>query len=369
MAHVERRVRTGKDGTEGSVRWRACYRGPGGRQRSKTFVKKSDAERWLAVQTADVAKGVWVDPTHSRMTFAEWVPMWEDTLAHLRPRTKQLNVGVARNYLVPRFGEWPLARLATSDVQEMMNEELAEGRLSNSAIRRHVMVLAQVLDGAVQQGRLGRNVARGVKLPPEHARQMRFLTAEEVAHLADSIEPFYRPMVLTAAYVGLRWGELTGLALTSVDPLRKTMRVDRQLQDINGEMTFVPPKTRAGTRTVSVPGTLIDILAPHFATPQVQSSGLAFPGAKGQRLRNGTFRRIWLQAVEAAGFEGFVFHELRHTSAALAIAQGAHPMAIKERLGHASITTTLDRYGGLFPSLDRQVADGLDQVLADSIAS
>jgi integrase len=73
--------------------------------------------------------------------------------------------------------------------------------------------------------------------------------------------------------------------------------------------------------------------------------------------------------VKSAGFEGFVFHELRHTSAALAIEQGAHPMAIKERLGHASITTTLDRYGGLFPSLDRQLADELDLVRASSIAS
>jgi len=70
--------------------------------------------------------------------------------------------------------------------------------------------------------------------------------------------------------------------------------------------------------------------------------------------------RVWLSIVENADLKGFVFHELRHTAAALAIAQRAHPMAIKERLGHASITTTLDRYGGLFLSLDRDIANGLD---------
>ena len=85
-------------------------------------------------------------------------------------------------------------------------------------------------------------------------------------------------------------------------------------------------------------------------------------------MRNPSFRRVWLRAVKSAGLEGLVFHELRHTAAALAIAQGAHPMAIKERLGHASITTTLDRYGGLFPSLDRDIATGLDSMLADSMA-
>jgi integrase len=69
----------------------------------------------------------------------------------------------------------------------------------------------------------------------------------------------------------------------------------------------------------------------------------------------------------SAGFDDgpldrLVFHELRHTAAALAIAQGAHPVAIKERLGHSSITVTMDRYGGLFPRLDEAIAEGLDSV-------
>jgi hypothetical protein len=62
--------------------------------------------------------------------------------------------------------------------------------------------------------------------------------------------------------------------------------------------------------------------------------------------------------VAGAGFDGLVFHELRHTSAALAIGQGAHPLAIKERLGHASITVTVDRCGGLFPRLEEAIGEG-----------
>ena len=64
---------------------------------------------------------------------------------------------------------------------------------------------------------------------------------------------------------------------------------------------------------------------------------------------------------------GLTLHELLHTAAALAIAQGAHPLAIKERLGHSSITTTLDTYGGLFPSLDAAIAEGLDALLRSSL--
>lgn len=61
-------------------------------------------------------------------------------------------------------------------------------------------------------------------------------------------------------------------------------------------------------------------------------------------------------------------HELRHTAAALATAHGAHPLAIKERLGHSSITVTMDRYGGLFPRLEEAIAEGLDDALRVSLA-
>ena len=126
-------------------------------------------------------------------------------------------------------------------------------------------------------------------------------------------------------------------------------------------------------RLARSPKALGEILAEHFASPAVQSSGLAFPGPKGAPLRRSNFRRVWTKARTRAGFDGgpldgLVFHELRHTAAALAIAQGAHPVAIKERLGHSSITVTMDVYGGVFPRLEEAIAEGLDVVLRESLA-
>jgi hypothetical protein len=220
----------------------------------------------------------------------------------------------------------------------------------------------------------GRSGGAGVasELPPENSRTMRFLEPGEVVHLVDCIDAHYRPLVLTAAYIGLRWGELIGLRVANVDLERHTIRVEEQLQEVHGKMVLGPPKTKAGIRTVTMPATLTEILRKHFECPAVRSSTLAFPGPMGASLRGPNFRRVWLRARKRAGFDGgrldgFVFHELRHTAAALAIAQGAHPMAIKERLGHASITTTLDRYGGLFPRLDETIAAGLDDMLRDSL--
>jgi integrase len=354
----------------GPRRYRARYRTPDNRERSRTFTRREDAARWLAAETASQHRGEWVDPALGRMSFADWVTKWEaSSTSELRPRTKVLNVGVARNYLVPRFGSWPLAQITTDAVKTMLADELAEGRLSVSAIRRHVLVLRVILDAALGDGRLARNPAKTVKLPAERSRTMRFLSAEEVARLARATPEHYRPLILTAAYVGLRWGELAGLGVNNVDTLRRTIRVERQLVDVNGQLQFAEPKTDAGTRTVSVPTSLVEMLAAHMATEPVQTSGLMFPTPSGAPMRAPSFRRVWRRACAAAGLDELVFHELRHSSAALAIAQGAHPMAIKERLGHSSITATLDRYGGLFPRLDEQLAEGLDETLRESLAA
>jgi integrase len=379
MAHIQRRcsacrrsVQEGRRACPGcggrSGAWIGRYRGPDGQERSRSFERKVDAERWLTSQEASKLGGSWVDPALGRMTFSDWAARWESTIVDLRPTTRALNLGIVRNYLMPRFGRWPLSGIGTADVRTMVAEELAAGTLSPTAVRRHAIVLGTILGAAVDDGRLVRNPVRSVKLPPEAARPMRFLEPNELATLTAAHPAHYRPLVLTAGYVGLRWGELVGLALERVDLLRRTIRVERQLVEVGGIIQFGPPKTRAGIRTVTMPAALGEVLADHFASSAVQSSGLAFPGPKGAPLRRSNFRRVWGKACARAGLQGFVFHELRHTAAALAIAQGAHPVAIKERLGHSSITVTMDRYGGLFPGLEEAIAESLDAVFREAAA-
>ncbi len=81
----------------------------------------------------------------------------------------------------------------------------------------------------------------------------------------------------------------------------------------------------------------------------------------GGPIRRTNFRRrIWKPAVEASVGEPCTFHDLRHSHAAILIAQGEYPKVIQERLGHASIKTTLDTYGHLFDGLDEAAAERLD---------
>jgi integrase len=224
MAHIEKRGR----------RWRARFRAPDGRERSRTWDRKIDAENWLIDQQAARQQGTWVDPALGRISFAKWVDKWKPTIVDLRPTTKVLYLGVVNNYLLPRFGPAPLAAIRSVDVKEMLAAELNDGKLSASSVRRHVLVLSVIMQSAVADGRISRNPCAGVKLPAETTRKMRFLEPHEVIALANAIVPHYRPLVLTAAYVGLRWGELAGLALDRVDLLRRTIRVEEQLVEANG---------------------------------------------------------------------------------------------------------------------------------------
>ncbi len=107
MAHVEKR---------GPGRWRARHRGPDGKERSRTFRRRSDAERWLAgVETAK-SRGAYVDPSAGRVTTGEWAARWLDAQRHLKPSTRARYDGIVSKHIVPRWGAIPLAKITHADV-------------------------------------------------------------------------------------------------------------------------------------------------------------------------------------------------------------------------------------------------------------
>ncbi|HSF86980.1 MAG TPA: site-specific integrase [Acidimicrobiia bacterium] len=206
-----------------------------------------------------------------------------------------------------------------------------------------------------------------MKLPRiETSAEIRFLDAAEISLLAGSIDSRYSAMVLAAAYTGLRFSELRALRVDRFDALRRTIRVVASVVESSGQFYFEEPKSEASRRTVRVPPFLVEVLAAHLATC-ADGSGLIFSAPNGGPFRRSNFRRrIWLPAVEASVGPPCTFHDLRHSHAALLIAQGEHPKVIQERLGHASIKTTLDTYGHLFEGLDEAAADRLEATFASA---
>ena len=93
-----------------------------------------------------------------------------------------------------------------------------------------------------------------------------------------------------------------------------------------------------------------------------------FPNGAGNPLTAPSFWTNHFTPARTASGVRCRFHDLRHTSVALAIAQGAHPKAIQARMGHSSISVTLDRYGHLFPELDEAIATGFGEQLLAALA-
>lgn len=152
--------------------------------------------------------------------------------------------------------------------------------------------------------------------------------------------------------------------------LRRRLTVTQTLSDVAGELTVGPPKTAAARRTITLPAFLADELGAHLGQYRSDSSNFVFTSSEGALLRRTNFRRRdWVPAVRASVGLPMRFHDLRHSHVALLIAAGEHPKVIAQRVGHASIRTTLDNYGHLFDGLDESAADRLDAIRSGSSVS
>jgi hypothetical protein len=140
--------------------------------------------------------------------------------------------------------------------------------------------------------------------------------------------------------------------------------------EVGGRLVFGSTQTY-DDRTIIVPGFLRSRLAEHLAArTEPEESALVFTAAQGGPLRHSNFyKRVWRPAKQVEGVpEGLRIHDLRHTCAALLIAQGASPKAIQAHLGHSSIQVTFDRYGHLFPEDLEDLADRLDAARESTLA-
>jgi integrase len=217
---------------------------------------------------------------------------------------------------------------------------------------------------------IAQSPCRSIRLPRIPRTEQRFLTAEQIERLADAIADEYQALVYAAAYLGCRWGELVGLKRENLNLLKREVAIIGTMEEVGGELRYhEETKTSSSRRSLTVPLFLAAILARHLESAPI--TPFLFTGRDGALLRRSNFRRRHFKpALRRAGLESAVrFHDLRHTCAALLIAQSAHPKEIQARLGHASITTTLDLYGHLMPSLGAQLDTALDKARDEARAN
>lgn len=357
----------------GHRRWEVVYRGPDKRQRTKTFRRKTDAKRYAATVEADLLRHDWVDPQRGRQVFSVWAEKWSATTTHLKPKTRESYDSILRNHLLPEFGNRAVASIDHAEVLAYLSGLTNDGKGAGT-VRNIRDVMRLVFKLAVRNGVVKTNPVEDIRAPRQPKKEMVFLTEDQVWELAEEIKdppplrrgashreegyPDYALLVLFAAYTGLRAGEIGALRVSRINLLRRRVEVAESADEANGQFNIGPTKTYS-RRSVGIPAPIAEMLMAHLDGRK--QNDFVFEGPDGGPLRHSNwYPRHYKPAVIRAGLPRETrFHDLRHTYAAFLIAEGAHPRAIMERMGHSTINITLGTYGHLFPAIDAQLDDAL----------
>ncbi len=343
------------------------------RYKWETFRTKKEAEARLAQMLAEIERGTFIEP--AKLTVGEYLARWlrDRAAVAVRPTTLEGYEAVVKCHLVPALGAVPLPKLTALHVQQLYKQMLDKG-LSGRTIRLTHAVLRQALAQAVKWGLLGRNVCDGVELPRQEHREMRVLTPEEAGRFLEAARgERLEALWVLALTTGMRKGELLGLRWQDVDLGRGTVQVTQALVKVRGRAVFQEPKTARARRMIELTPLAVEALRRHRARqaqerlaagPAWQDHGLLFCQKDGTPLDpmnvyNWDFKRV----LAKAGLSGVRLHDLRHTHATLLLEEEANPKVVSERLGHASVTITLDTYSHVLPGLQREAAMRVDQLL------
>src|SRR5260221_2078140 len=316
---VNRRV------TAHGTRYDVRLRTPDGSHYKKTFPTRREADAFEARELADRSRGRWLDPRNADRSMGDVACEWLASNPAKRSGTLARDEGIVRVHVEPRFGSRSIGAVTAREVQAAISAwmETAKPR----TVRRQYGVVRAVFAFAVERDYIARTPCRGIRLPEVRTATRTIVDRYDLARLAGVLGEKYEPMAYLGAALGLRWGEVAGLRVGRLDLLRSTVSVEEQItRGEGGRHVTGAPKSQAGRRTLTMPGSLATMLAVHLARRGLtgaDTEALLFVGAEGGPLRYERWRRrVWLPATEKAGLVGLTFHDLRRANATALVADG-----------------------------------------------
>lgn len=338
--------------------------------------RKKDAERALNELLSKREEGMYVEPSKQTLLgylTGEWLPSIRSTV---RPSTLLSYSGHVEHHIGPRIGSLPLQKLTPSAINSLYATLLHEGRadrtggLSPATVRRIHATLHRALKDAVRWNKIARNPADSADPPSQvtdHDRGLQTWTAPELRSFLTTTAPDRLGSLWhVLASTGVRRGEVLGLRWQDVDLDAGRLAIRQTLITIGYELKFSSPKTKRSTRQIAIdPGT-VAVLRSHRARqleermawgPAYTESGLVFTREDGSPIHPDRVSKMFNSIVEKIGLPRIRLHDLRHTHATLALQAGIHPKVVSERLGHATVSITLDTYSHVIPAMQEDAAD------------
>jgi integrase len=344
--------------------YRVRYRLPDGRVGTDSThpTQKAARTRANAVDT-DQQRDVFIDPSDGKITLREWAEIWLD--AHDVSRATEAKYQTyLKVHILPRFGEIQLSGITRMAVKSWI-KELSQRR-APATVTDILALLSMLMGEAVEERRIVLNPCRRLRPAPVAKPERPWATAAQVLAIANHTNQAEATLIITAAYTGMRWGELTGLQRHNCKLDDACIDVDPSvgaLHEIAGELELGPPKTPAAVRSIALPPFLVIRLRQHLAS---HDHDHVFTGSDGGLLRRSNFsRRVWRPATDGNPCKtippvipGMHFHDLRHTHKTWMIEDGVPEVAQAKRLGHR-LAGVRGIYSHVSPTVVRRLVDGL----------
>ena len=343
-----------------SGRWQARYLAEDGTPRTAPtpFPTRIDAAAYLAGVATDMRRGLWTDPHNPDMPrLREYAEVWlaQRTVRGrpLAPRTLDTYRHSLNAWIAPTLGDALLTDITPSIVRRWH-----QGVMSSSgptATRQAYALLRAILNTAVADELILRNPCqiRGAGQPNSPERPL--LSLEDAERLAAQMPANLQPLVHLAYWAHGRLGELLALRVGDVDLERGTLRIERQVIEVDHVGTRVTAPKVGSRRTVHLPEPALDTLRDLLAARPADPDAPLFIRPDGTELRAHHVHAAWAKARTAAGLDGVHFHDLRHAGLTLSAQAGATLAEVMRRAGHASPAAAM-RY--------QHAADERDAVVA-----
>lgn len=364
---------------------RFSYKDPAtGESKRKMFTGKNQKEalnkgrKWVQ----EIENGLM--PNADKLTTGDWIDRWLTDYVKQNVRVKSYDKyeGYLRLYVKPLLGNLPITKVKSPDVQRLFNDLLTNGGkdgkgLSSETVRVTRRYLIMCFDKAVKLGFLMKNVIKDTDPPKKVKKEIQPLNkvqAEQLTAVAKKFGEMPHVVILLALSTGMRLGEIFGLKWSDIDLNKGIIHVQRSVATSVKGQPFQEPKTAKSRRKIPVPASVVKDLRlykkwqewqQHLIGDTWEDNDLVITNKIGRTYDTGNFtNRIFKGLLKQAGIDSsFKFHDLRHTHATLLLLAGVNPKIVQERLGHSTITMTLDTYSHLLPDMQDSAVKALEEIL------
>lgn len=313
-------------------------------------------------------------------TTGQWMDVWFENCAKIkvRPSSHQTYRGYIDNHIKPNIGDVPLSKLSSLHLQKLYKKLLAGGRvdrieakgqpkgLSAKTVRNINQVISSAMDFAKDQKLISSNPTDGCALPKLEHKEMKTLPVEQLtSFLREAKESGVFELYYIELATGLRRGELLGLKWEDIDLVQGSLRVQRQVARINGEVVEAPLKTKNAYRTLPLSADAVGVLQEQ--RKKSGSSPYVFPSPTGGPISPDSVLHMLHRVLKRAGLSKVRFHDLRHTFATLALQNGVDIKTVSGMLGHYSAGFTLDTYTHVTTSAKKEAANTMGSILSGAL--